>query len=91
MKSKGDGQGLCRSAVDCIKTFDNDGPGRKTFFLPLWPEKNVLHPGSSSSKFQNGMLLIVDEYLKKFQLDSTIHFTWGCGKRFSKIFISYHE
>ena len=31
MKSKGGGQGLCRNAVDHIKNFDNDDPGRKTF------------------------------------------------------------
>ena len=34
VKSTGDGQDLCRNAVDHIKTFDNDDPGRKIFFLP---------------------------------------------------------
>ena len=33
VKSKGDGQGLCRNAVDHIKNFDNDDPGCKIFFL----------------------------------------------------------
>ena len=35
VKSKGDGQGLCRNAVDHIKNFDNDNPGHKTCFQIL--------------------------------------------------------
>ena len=34
VKSKGGSQGLCRNAVDHIKNFDSNDPGRKTFFLP---------------------------------------------------------
>ena len=52
MKSKWGSQGQCRNAVNHIKNFDNDDPGCKTFFLlALRPEKNVLQPGSSLTKF----------------------------------------
>ena len=39
VKSKGGGQGLCRNAVNHIKNFDDDDPGRKTMGRRLMKHK----------------------------------------------------